>query len=74
MSEKSYTITATVIDTNNKRANKSIEFFSAPEETFNLSMVGTSNITLRDIITGKVIASAEKITIHCQGAGMIPKQ
>ena len=61
LSEKSYTVTATVIDTNNKKANKSIEFFSAPEETFNLSMVGTSNITLRDIITGKVIASAEKI-------------
>ena len=63
LSEKSYTVTAIVIDTNNKKANKSIEFFSAPEETFNLSTIGTLNITLRDVITDNLIASAEKISI-----------
>lgn len=62
-SETNYTVSASITDTNDQTTNKSIIFFSAPEETFNLSLVGTFNMTLIDAVTGNVIASLEKLNL-----------
>ena len=61
--ETNYTVSASVTDTNDQKTNKDLIFFSAPEETFNLSTLETLNITLIDTITGETIVFAQKVNI-----------